>query len=444
MLGVMRLALLLGAALMTHGYPAEVNRDVTSSYGNYPRRTYQGRPFKAIIVTSKPLGYGNTNDQENVIKSRPATPTAVTTESPSAYKVAQPTIPFFSISCAVGSSCSQIISARKVPTPKPTFKPYTKEDKEKLKLAYSQVFGPTALLTASLTPNKLAPTTTTTTTTPRPTTPSIWRVRTTAATTLKPAITASVSSPPSTTTKSRPTLSSAIKEFAINSALESVSKWKWPSETINRNTMVVQSNPMKLAVPISTSKPVKNGAAFSPAAAAAAAADNSNNKNGASMSKWLSSLIVASLNNAIAQKINAPHVDQQKHHYNKPHVQNNEVKLVNNYNKPVEHVDTSSEPVQQFIGKEVINTKGHKTTIITGSSVRQQIKNNQQLNNNQNVKLPPEFTVSSHGIRLQVAPKSRGSRYIQNYQGVDIETDGADVNLSDLIMKHYPVLPKQY
>lgn len=419
--------LLLMVSTVTWALPTDFNQAERRPYNN-------GRPaFKAIVVTSKPFGYAPISNEVNASRKRvtstttPATPTTTTTTgSPFEYKIAQPTIPFFSISCSVGSSCSQIISARKVPTPKPTFKPYTKEDREKFKLAYNQVFGPTALLTASLSEKATVKSTATTTTTPKPLSTSIWRVRTTTspnyirtATTPK-----TITTTTTLTTKTKPTLSSAIKEFAINSAIESVSKWKWPSESINnRNTMLVHSAPMKLANP--------NGTPNKPTALSAF--PHQDNKQ--SMSKWLSSLLVTSINNAIAQK-KAQNNAVHQHNSYKPEVYHNEIKQ-----KPVESV-------QALVGKEVINTKGHKTTIITGSSVRQQQLKNSQVHqaNENNVKLPPEFTVSSHGIRLQVAPKSRvqSARFVQNYQGVDIEMDDEDdANLSELIMKHYPMVPKR-
>jgi len=99
--------------------------------------------------------------------------------------------------------------------------------------------------------------------------------------------------------------------------------------------------------------------------------------------------------------------------------------------------------------REVITTKGNKISLITGSSNKQKLTYKQAAvpqtsssssYSNTNVFLPPEVSVSSHVIGLRVKPKSLDHTFVEQIQGVAVETDGEDVNLSDLIMKE-PLTP---
>lgn len=96
--------------------------------------------------------------------------------------------------------------------------------------------------------------------------------------------------------------------------------------------------------------------------------------------------------------------------------------------------------------REVITTKGNKISLITGSSNKQKLiykqagvevpqTSSSSSNSNSNVFLPPEVSISSHVIGLRVKPKSLDHTFVEQIQGVTVETDGEDVNLSDLIMK---------
>ncbi len=116
----------------------------SSPGGENGNRGGRAQNLKPLVVTSRPFGFGS--DYWNEIrKQRPTSTTTTTTttttvappttstEAPFHEGSAPVTIPFFSISCTVGSSCSQIIAARQIKTPKPTFKPYTREEINKFK-----------------------------------------------------------------------------------------------------------------------------------------------------------------------------------------------------------------------------------------------------------------------------------------------------------------------
>lgn len=164
-----------------------------------------GQRLKPFIVTSRPFGFANL--ASNLV--RDSTTTSTTTPSPIVDK-ATPTIPFFSISCTVGSSCSQIISARQTQTAKPTFKPYTKEDIEKFKGGLGSRFPPKVV------PPSVNYQTPNISTTEKPSTAklnSLWRIRTTL-----PPIPTTLSS--TTTTRPNPVKSKPTDNWS--------SGWKWP------------------------------------------------------------------------------------------------------------------------------------------------------------------------------------------------------------------------
>ena len=179
-----------------------------------------GQRLKPFIVTSRPFGFANS--ASNFVRdSSTASPTTTSTTTPSPLiDKATPTIPFFSISCTVGRSCSQIISARQTQTVKPTFKPYTKEEINKFKGTLGSRFPPKV---ASSTLNSGMPEiSATTTTTENPSTEkltNLWRIRTTLPS--NPATNILYSSPLSSTTTTRPVQNKPSNNWS--------SRWKWPT-----------------------------------------------------------------------------------------------------------------------------------------------------------------------------------------------------------------------
>ena len=89
---------------------------------------------------------------------------------------------------------------------------------------------------------------------------------------------------------------------------------------------------------------------------------------------------------------------------------------------------------------EIVSTKGNKISLITGSK-RQPTPPPSYAG----FPLPPEVSISSQVIGLKVKPKSlRHPPHVENVQGVQIETDGQDVNLSQLIMSQNIPRPARY
>jgi hypothetical protein len=85
---------------------------------------------------------------------------------------------------------------------------------------------------------------------------------------------------------------------------------------------------------------------------------------------------------------------------------------------------------------EIISTKGNKISIITGPNTRKKINNITP--QNQHI-IPPEISITSHAIGLRVKPKSLSAPFLETIQGVSVETDGEDVNLSKMIMRDHPI-----
>jgi len=57
---------------------------------------------------------------------------------------------------------------------------------------------------------------------------------------------------------------------------------------------------------------------------------------------------------------------------------------------------------------------------------------------NRQIVIPPEVSVSSHAIGVRVKLKSLFAPFLETIQGVSVETDGENVNLSKLIMRDHP------
>ena len=346
---------------------------------------------------------------------------------------AQPTIPFFSISCTVGSSCSQIISARQTHT-KPTFKPYTQDEISKFKGTLGSSF-PSSVLTVNLGLQQTAKQTgSVQTTTVKPIS---WRIKTT------------------TTAPS-------------SSAVEHETKWKWPTDKeIDRNAENWNHNREKVDTQPTTLLPPKLST-WTPQLSADAADDSKLSDQKTSFrikpnpvseyqfpstttthrpptSGWIS-LLAATLKNGL----------QQQHNKHSPE----------SFKQPNAHKPTSP-PISPWIPsdeisnsvardpassmgwtaenhREVVSMKGNKISLITGPSNRQKINNKPPQSSS--ITLPPEVSVSSHLIGLRVKPKSLNHRgNFENIQGVAVETDGENVNLSDLIMRQpLPPRPARY
>lgn len=524
---------LLLIVIIFPGISSQVNMQIkldpnrpTSLYEGPPtnRRDERGRPFKSIIVTSKPFGFatGTTFDRNPlsdsssssttttternvrsqplnngrplktfVVTSRPfgiadsesnsigdAT-TTTTTQNPLLVKVL-PTIPFFSISCTVGSSCSQIISARQQMTAKPTFKPYTKEEMEKFKGTLN------SKLASNVYANLFKSNSSTTTTEKPSTSLHLWRIRTTPSTT-----THSSPSTTTTTTTAQPT-----RNNKPSSNWSSI--WKWPGQATPTNKeevkdVVIQANNQR--VESVTSGSIKTPSfgfqrnplptlrtKFNPFKASTPRPEEKINALSANGGNWLS-LLTASLSalqnhQGNSQKHALSHQPQTKATVSTPkpplfisrptksrplptsattpvsHQQNwdsptwsNEANVLNW--GPEENMGKNQpENIQNYFQHEVISSKGNKISLITGSGNRHKTVNKPvQPTRYNNVVLPPEVSVSSHVIGLSVKPKSleSGPAFIENVQGVAIETDGENLNLSDLIMKEdLPRRPARY
>lgn len=77
---------------------------------------------------------------------------------------------------------------------------------------------------------------------------------------------------------------------------------------------------------------------------------------------------------------------------------------------------------------EIKSTRGNTVSLITASKT--------PVAPSYSVTLPPEVSVSSHVIALQVKPRHRSlPAHVETIQGVGVETDASNVNLSDLIMR---------
>lgn len=226
-----------------------------------PRRPLNvSQRLKPFIVTSRPFGFANS--ASNLVRDSSTTTTSTTTTPSPLFDKAAPTIPFFSISCTVGSSCSQIISARQTQTAKPTFKPYTKEEINKFKGSLGSRFPPKVTpSTISSEPSEISTATTEKPTTEKPS--SVWRIRTTSPP--NPTTTAISSSSLSSTTTTRP-----IKNIPSSNWS---SRWKWPThigsvasedhkqdeiESSNQRVETVTSEPTTVAVKSSPQKGALN------------------------------------------------------------------------------------------------------------------------------------------------------------------------------------------
>ena len=431
-----------------------------------PRNNY--RPFKSIIVTSKPFGF----DSKNQITQN--TVTTSTTSSP-LLGIAPPTIPFFTISCTVGSSCSQIIQSpsRNLPTPRPTFKPYTKGFNRTL----NYPFLPT-VLTLNLGVRNSS------TTTPQPL-QSLWRTRTTTTTqsplvmtTTLPTsdfVTATVSE------KSRPVASGAnqwkwpessnvlpekrkpeVSSNIVSDTASAVSAWnlkgsqsvashqsewpirkssywsKFPTSTNNHNSN--EANDIKATTfrPIQSSTPPYTRGWMAMLAASLAGFNNQHRVQS---------------NNPQVQVVQTQQVRKNETMKNPKPQMSSEVKyIIRPQTPPVkagatrtvasdgkvagELILTQSTNHNEHHLHEIISTKGNKISLITGPNTRKKINNIAP--QNQHVVIPPEVSVSSHAIGLRVKPKSLSAPFLETIQGVSVETDGENVNLSKLIMRDHP------
>ncbi len=81
---------------------------------------------------------------------------------------------------------------------------------------------------------------------------------------------------------------------------------------------------------------------------------------------------------------------------------------------------------------EVVSTKGNKLSLITGA--KRPIQATPAPSTRPVFQLPPEVSISSQVIGLNVKPRSLSfPTHVERVQGVPIETDGSNVNLSHLI-----------
>lgn len=455
--------------------------------------------LKPFIVTSRPFGFAN--PAGNLL--RESTTTSTTTPSPLVDK-ATPTIPFFSISCTVGSSCSQIISARQTQTAKPTFKPYTKEEIDKFRGGLGSRFPPKL---GSSSVNFQRPNVSTT---EKPSTEklnSLWRIRTTL-----PPIPTTTSS--TTTTRPNPVKSKPVDNWS--------SGWKWPTQIesaaseghkqdeIESSNQRVESGTSKWAVvkpspqgfqknqTVFSGHPVRTNIFSANPYSAKEKHDNVKGSSvihrpegnvkipdtaGSNHASWLS-LLAASLSvlhnqnhskrpNSHLQETRTPPpplphsapfpmkttsrpfklrpgssvapVEQDRWHSLALTNKEEENSLIES-KKPSAVVGYSislPENEENYRHHEVISSKGNKISLITGALNRNKqtqnsvkaVQSNQHKVNSAN--LPPEVSVSSHVIGLRIKPKSLGGNtFIEHVQGTALETDGENVNLSDLIMKH--------
>ncbi|XP_057371647.1 uncharacterized protein LOC130692532 [Daphnia carinata] len=454
-----------------------------------------GQRLKPFVVTSKPFGFAN--PASNLL--RESTTTSTTTPSPFADK-ATPTIPFFSISCTVGSSCSQIISARQTQTAKPTFKPYTKEEIDKFKGGLGSRFPPKI---GSSSVNIQSPNVSTT---EKPSTEklnSLWRIRTT----LPPVPTITSST---TTIRPNPVKSKPADNWS--------SGWKWPAhiesaasenhkqDEIESSNQRVESGTSEWAA-VKPSSQGQTGFSVHPvrtnifSAKPYSAKEKHDYVKGSSIlhrpegnmkipatagsnhASWLS-LLAASLSVLHNQNHSQrPHSHLQETRTPPPPLPLSEPFPMKTTSRPFKlRPDSSVAPVEQdrwhslaltnkeeensliepkkpsgvvgysislpekeedYRHHEVISSKGNKISLITGALNRNKqtqnpvkaVQNNQHKANSAN--LPPEVSVSSHVIGLRIKPKSLGgTAFIEHVQGTALETDGENVNLSDLIMKH--------
>lgn len=454
----------------------------------------QPKNYAPIVVTSRPFGFNNNRPVETT-----TTTSTTTTSRPAGYKV-QPTIPFFSISCSVGSSCSQIISAREVSTQRPTFKPYTQQEIEKnreiirqflpyldkLKSSAEVTSPPATTTTRPVTITRRAVTTTTQTPTTSTTTKanSVWRVRTTPAPRLTNTASSSLySSLRSTTQSSNDIVAPSKKSPAVNKpvwkwetpakaaaeersqveaqteSFRPIVKWEpmrdvtWRPLTEQRFQVETQTESFKL----STWTLPQETATQSPFVQSTPGVRRRNRPKvkpkttprPTYQGNWLS-LLSAAINGQAVQGSpdgGVRHV-QQLVALKPPRLASNLVKIQQPNAEDIVHYsvpswsDTKNSVIwneEADVGhREIVSTKGNKISLITGSSRRTPTPKPVS------TFLPEEVAVSSHVIGLRVKPKSLGPSFHEEVQGVNIETDGQDINLTDLIMKENIPRPARY
>lgn len=452
------------------------------------------RPLRPFIITSKPFGF--VNPASNFVRDSSSTTTTTTTTPQPPIAKGTPTIPFFSISCTVGSSCSQIISARQTPTAKPTFKPYTKEEISKYKGTLSSRFPPKVDQANVDSSQSSSSTSATTTEKPATANKHLWRIRTT----LSPSSTTSATTTTVTTTTTRRPSPAKNKPSSIWNG-----KWKWPThidsaaaaasedgervKTDSGNQRIETVTPDTVPIMVSSSMSVQREPSSASNTKPYQAVNNkqdsrvtfatSKPSTGTHNGGWFS-MLAASLNVLQShQSILQRHQPQQQQQTKATSSTPFPVRIVSRPTKPRTHPttiapanqdrwnsptlteeanslvwkpdegDSDQQPIspprdiQNYHHHEVISNKGNKISLITGASTR-----NKQANKPQSSPTPPpEVSVSSHVIGLRVKPKSLGlPTHIEHIQGVAIETDGESTNLSDLIMKQAlpPSRPSRY
>lgn len=328
----------------------------------------------------------------------------------------------------MGTSCSQIISARQTLTPKPTFKPYTQEEISKFKGTLGSAF-PSSALTVNL---GLRSSSTTAK-------PSSWRVKT-------------------TTTQSYATTTPSPMNRQQSSDEQENKRWKWPSEEIDRNAEnrnYQQENlntrstipPAKLFTwtpqlneETNSVGPIQKG---KPSPYADYQQPSTTTTHRTPTAGWMS--LLAATFNGLQQ-----HMKPSPESYKQPTVQKQTSPSIAQWVSINDGLSNTVAQDQVFTSKwapenqrEVVSMKGNKISLITGSSNREKVNKPAPVSS---MTLPPEVSVSSHVIGLRVKPKSLNHYgFVENIQGVAVETDGQNVNLSDLIMRQpLPSRPPRY
>ena len=506
-------------------------QDSPSSSTTTPRPLNVRSTFKPFIITSKPFGFANSaTNQVKDTSTTSTTTSTTTTTTPSPIVKGTPTIPFFSISCTFGSSCSQIISARQTLTVKPTFKPYTKEEINKFKGTLSSRFPSKVGGAPAI---NLASSTTTPATAMKKTssgTNHLWRIRTTSPAPSSTSLSTTTAAPSTTATRPNPSRSKPSNNWNNGG-----SRWKWPthigsaafedrerdevdSSSTNQRietvtSVAVKSTPLSAGYQQTTKKPATNFSAFNgkpypvkpenyyenkdtflPTTTSRPNGEKSkvpltaanNNNGGGWFSMLAASLSTLQNHQTLPQRTQQPQHQKSKTTLSTPFpvkIISRPAKLRPNYQRTTTttavptlqqqdgwnptgwtgHQDANylewkpektAEPIlsitladnQNYHHHEVVSSKGNKISLITGARNKLAKQPIVQQEDSAAATVPPEVSVSSHVIGLKVKPKSlEGATFIEHVQGVAIETDGENVNLSDLIMKQeLPRRPARY